>query len=111
MKREYHLGQTDKPFSAAKIIIAELDDDGNLVLSGMAGIPVKAFPIRRLFEGDYVDLDNENEHNCDDGCQRDHCDNGDCNHDDCVTINIDSLRAKIDEIKHAFHQMEDILNV
>ena len=104
MKIQVNLPETSRrQLVTINVEIKDTEEGPIIVLSGLSGEEIDSFLIAKWY--DHSDLMEEVlEHECED-CDEQHCSDG-----ECCTIDKSRLESAIDEVKHAFHAMERIID-
>jgi len=84
--------------------VRDTEHGPEIVLIGLSGEEIDSFSVAKWFDHNHEDIENIFDHKCEE-CEQSHCDDGNCSQ-----INMSKLNDKIDEIKHAFHEMERIID-
>ena len=104
MKIQVNLPETPRRrLVTVNIEVLETDEGPVIALSGLSGEEIDVFKIAKWF--DFHDsLEDALTHECE-SCDQSHCDDG-----NCMRIDKGRVNDKIEELKHTFHELENLLD-
>lgn len=94
-----------KPSRMIEVRVFQTEQGPMIEFKNLLGETIESFLITKLLDcgSDLEDLVN---HECpEDDCDKSHCDDG-----ECIPTMKRNVQDKIDELKHTFHQLENLLD-